>query len=474
MQLRRLPLRLPVALLGLSLGLAATPAAAQSVSIHGKGLTLREVTDRLSSQSGYPFYVNGDEKLGDQKHDVDWKALSLSRALTECGNLYRCDFYSIDTRGINVIPRQAEAAVRETTLGPYRLRVSPIVPTSEDPGVMHLTMILSAKDDEEVESLASLEGDIKVKDNFGRDLLPPTERFVLGLPQIRVRLTEYWLRLALTPADSRSVRVRSVTGTLLRYRSVKLLRFEFPLNDPAKPAQGHVQVQNGVEFRIDRAAQAGRLMNVTTSYQWSKSKTVVGRGLSRSPEPYLVDDLGKVYRDTDPRRSTIGDGNGNLITEQVLGFGPVAGKPVKLVYEVFLKEDPAPAYPFRLENIPLPTAMRAVKKPPFYEKEGATMVLKALGQEGNPLEGEMALALSRKQGAGWSGWHWFDRVTEPDGSLKVANLRPGVYRLRLQFRPDPSASPARLAEGPPAEMTLTVGKEVILPPLRFEGVKQGL
>lgn len=458
-------LRLFTGTAGLALALAAagvgSGARAQDVALAEKESTLRDVTEQLQRQTGYEFHLALNKELEEARHPVSARRASLAATLSELGALFHCDFFSLDASGFYVVATPKPDEV-ETKAGPYRLRVGPVGSTDQ-PGVLQLTLQFSGTEDS-TEAIAGLDK-LQIQDNFGRSLLPVSQtlRTTTGT---RVRLNEYWQRIPLFLKDDRAVRLRVVRGNVVLYRKVSPLQLEFPVESGAPPVS---RTQSGLEFRVDKVEEQNGRWSLDTRLTWKKEQLVMGQGLSRTPQPYLVDAQGRVYRDVAARLARFRDSNGDPVVEEHLRFGDLGAKPARLVYEVYLKEDPAITVPFRLGPLPLPaaesTGSRAER--PFYDGEnGGTLLFSVVDRDGKPAEGEVSLGLSLKDEHGWSGIRWLDEVTDADGRVKLEHLRPGTYRVTRVFRLDPALPPVSVGRTP-IEIEVQAKAEATLAPLRI-------
>jgi hypothetical protein len=218
---------------------------------------------------------------------------------------------------------------------------------------------------------------------------------------------------------------------------------------------------------LEKVAAEGPELSATTRLSWANSIDVVGRGISRKVLPYLVDDQGRVYREFSPRTTLTKDG-GEVRTEQHSLFSELAGKPVRLVYEVWVREEPSGRLPFKVIGLPLPgrelpetnAASRA-----FYAEKGGALKFRILDRGGRPVEGEVSLGLIRKEANGWGSPRWMELLTDPQGWVVIDHLQPGVYRLKRRFRLAPGAT--SYAEGTPPEVTIRAGKEAAIPTFKL-------
>ncbi len=466
--MRRLSLSALISLL-LIMTLASMGVDAHEITLETKRVTLGEAVEELQKQTGFEYRVAVPKEIEQARRELQWRRAPLSRALNELSEAFGCDIFSVDSSGFFIIPAQ-KVEKKELPVGPYRLRAAPLVPLNEE-GQVQLTLVFAAPDDERMEAVAGLAGDLRVLDSFGRSLLPPNPMGIRRTTASRVRLTEYWHRLQIPLRDGRAARLRSVSGSLLLYRRVVPLRFEFPVAGPPDAVRPQPLKQEGVETRLEKWSGEGREFAATTLLSWQESDTreLVGRGISRTPQPYLIDAGGRVYRDFRVNRVRRQEVEGRMVQEQSVRFEGVEAPPARLVYELFLREDPSATLPFRLTDLSLPNAATTPFKPelrPFFVEPGGGLVFQVRDRNGKPLEGEVALALSRREEEGWSGWRWFETVTTADGTLRIENLRPGTYRVRRLFRFEPSRPPVAPV-GTTLTVTVEARKEAALPTLQL-------
>lgn len=443
----------------------APPAAAQSVSFSSKSASLEEVTNQLARQTGYAFMVSAGREAESLRRPIQWKDLQLANALSELAREFKCEFFSIDSSGFYVIPTSKPEG-KEAAVGPYLLRYGGPAGEEGEAGALRLTLMFTAPDDARMEAIAGLGPDLQVIDNFGRALSAPAPEGIQGTNAIRVRLTEYWQRLQLTQKDTSAIRIRALSGSLVLYRKVTPVRVEIPLDPEKLPSETE---QHGVTFRLEKLTHSGKELSAVARIRWPESARVMGRGISRTPLPYLVDENGRVYRDVmggQPRQSP-----GEAGWEQRVRFEELAAKPVKLVYDLLVKEQPDQSIPFRITSIPLPARTSVRFKPehrPFYAPDGGSLSFSLVDRSGRPIEGEVSLGLSRKTPSGWSGVRWIELISEADGSVKVERIEPGIYRISRSFRFDPQSRRME-APGPPLEVTITAKTEAKLATFRVPG-----
>ncbi|MFN3648380.1 MAG: hypothetical protein ACK47B_02265 [Armatimonadota bacterium] len=467
---------LPALLLAAALALARG-AYGQGITVEAKQASLEQVLEQLEPQTGYRFRMAVEDETEALRRDVSLKDAPLSRVLLELSKLYGCDFINDETRGFFAVPPGKQPA-REVAVGDYRLKVFPPRPTV-DSGTLELAVSLSAPDEERMEAIHGLAADLKVSDSFRRSLLADPGEGGWTTSRPRVRLTEYTHQLPLHPRDDRAARIRSMKGSLVLFRTVTPLKFEFPIADDGAVAEGsrmleqrdvRMAVQRFGPLELVRRDDEGKDYTATVRQSWPRSAYLAGRGISRRVIPYLVDANGRVYRDPLQREVKLStDQDARVEREQLFRFEGVEAKPARLVYELFLKEQPDRRIPFQVTDIPLPGRSAVpVLSPdhPFHAEKGGSVVAKVTDRGGAPVEGELSLALSRKTGAGWSPWRWVSVVTDARGEGRLLHVDPGVYRVRQVFRLDPLGTPSA-QEPKPVEVTVTAGARAALPALKL-------
>jgi hypothetical protein len=453
-------LRLLTALVGAAL--AAVPASGQEVTLDFRSATLPQMAEQLGRQTGFEFSVTTPKERQALRRSYVCRSRPLGDVLRDLGALFRADFHSPAPSGF-VASGPGKAPTHQVRAGPYYVRVERISETG-DPAAMLLTLVISAPDEARAEAVAGLGRELRILDNLSRPLIPPVGGELRASAAPRVRLTEYQQSYVLRMPDSKTGRVRSLAGSVLLYRSVTPLRFEFPL-DGAEPEAA--QQQGGVEAQLERASLLGRDLSVSTRLSWPEAAAVIGRGISRTPLPYVVDERGRVYRDWSPGISRVRD-NGRLQWEQRFRFTGLEARPVRLVYEMLRKERPEATLPFRLHTIPLPGrawGMGDRLRTFLAEEGGGAVTFRVLDRDGQPVEGDLSLGISRWEGEYWGPWRWNELATDPDGTLTIEQLRPGRYRLLRAFRPQPGSLP--LSEGAPVETVVANGKDARAAPLKL-------
>jgi hypothetical protein len=441
------------------------PAAAQDITYEASGVTLREALAQFAVRTGYDFSAGdlGPEIEG-RRRDLALKGVPLARALKSVGELWNCEFFSLDTGSFRAIPLKAPDRP-PTPAPPFRVSASPPYGNTQSRS-MTLALMFAGEDEETVERIARLGPDLRVLDNFGRSVLPPDEAPTRGTTAPRVKLLEYRHRLQLTVPDDRAVRLRSISGSLVLYRKLTPVRLEFTLPDPSS---GDAQSLNrsGLAFDLQNPRWDGKNFTAVVQMQWPTTLEVSGRGVSRHVLPYLIDQRGRAYRELSPR-TTRRAVEGHSAQTHELRFDGVQAPPAALVYDVWVKEDATEQVPFRLAGVPMPDRAPAERpeQRPFYQADaGGVLTLRVTDRDGRPLEGEVTLGLARRTGAAFGPIRWLEVVTEADGSLRVSNVQPGVYRVTRLFRPAPGAKAA--GDGrPPVEVTVVRGRETALPVLR--------
>jgi hypothetical protein len=238
------------------------------------------------------------------------------------------------------------------------------------------------------------------------------------------------------------------------------------VNQPANPALDGPSIHADVAFPLD--------------------STIRWQGQGSDPLPVVVGASGKAYR-AEVVSSTGGDDGQAAHYSFTLVF-PGLNEDGRLVWEVTEKADPVKLLTFRLENVPLPqprhapggeaaappagnpVAAGAAPAHPFFQRGGGALHTRVLVRE-QPAAGMLRLGLSAKDGAGWGPVRWLELEIGPDGEARVADLKPGAYRVTRTFMATGHPPAGGTWLGRDASLTIAVGKEAELPPLRWSNVK---
>lgn len=447
--------------LWLALGVGLPAPRAQRLTVQLKDATVLQAVFYLFRQTGYQFQLRVPEELTMVHRDLDLHDVTLARGVAEIEAAFGCEFQSKDSQGFLVVAAR-KRETPETVVGEFRARVLP-PELNEGVRTVDVTLVFVPADADRTEAIAGLAEGTRATDSFHRPVSISGGHGIQTTVAARPRLTEYHQHLTLLPRDARAPRLRSLDGTLILFRKVTPLKVELPLGGetppPATPAPG-------VEVRLTRFSSTADGYQAQTRLEWAEERTVIGAGISRTPTAYLIDSTGRTYRDPaiSTRRTRVG--GGRATREQTFKFEGVAGKPVKLVYDLLLKEDPTLKVPFHLTDIPLPADNLGAQKNPFYDAMGASLAFTVEDRDGRAMEGVVSLRLERKSVDGWSGPRWMEVVSAVDGKVRVEHLQPGTYRITRGFRQDPAH--AALGEtAAPAVVTFTSGKELLLPPLKL-------
>jgi hypothetical protein len=449
-------------LAGALLGVAGSrPVFPQSITYDGKGVHLADVLAHLEERTGYEFIPQSlGPEIETARKDFVLKDVPLAQTLETVSRSFGVEFFSLDSTGFRVTPLKPWDG-GETPAGPYRVRIAPPSANS-DADTATMALLFMGKEEQELERISHLGDDFRIVDNFGRPLLDPATLPRRSASQARVQLLEYRQRLLLTLPDQRAVRIRSIKGSLVRFRKVTPLRIAVPLDSTAPK---NVK-QEGVDIEVEPFRQTGRNLTVTSRVITPEGMDLVGRGLSREIKPYLEDADGRVYRHFTSRVEREAR-EGMLVREQSSRFERLEGKPANLVFDLWVREDPSERLPFRLPGVALPDRFGGSEpKPeqrPFYHKDGGTLVLQVLDRAGKPIEGEVTLGIARK--AGGAPVRWIEAVTDPAGKVRIEQFAPGAYRVTRLFRLAPGAKALTDGRGP-VEVTVTAKKDALLPPLK--------
>jgi hypothetical protein len=164
--------------------------------------------------------------------------------------------------------------------------------------------------------------------------------------------------------------------------------------------------------------------------------------------------------------------------------GSFGAPPTSLEIIIPTRTGPLRKVPFRLENVLMPfgrpfalrtTPLKAQVRPPgavgvdndrisgpFYDREGGTILLpRYVPMGGDP---KMAtIGLSRREEARWSAVRWIQLPVLQDMPLKIPQLAPGEYQIRLRDWNPTDLKPTRMMGADPVyEVKVSKGVETKL------------
>lgn len=358
-------------------------------------------------------------------------------------------------------------------------------------------------DDRDPELIAGIEN-ASAKDDLGNLLVSEQQpRFIGGEVYNNSRYPDEWSgSLSLPMPHPKATKLLWVEGDLMAYRASKPFTVEVPLPYEGKSARkqvgdvlvvvsGYRQIPKpedpgdeadlpgprggqddqdyGPSFRTRIFAPLGARI---------ASRTGGGYGLP----PTAVGASGKTYRAANWRGWGTSSDNQMMVYNSTWVFPGMDEKPVKLVWDLVVKDEPVRLFSFHMADIPLPEPgaflpqrvfpgrPRTEPSPerPFTERGGGILVhrVELAGKAAG--EGRLQVGLSAKEGADWGPVRWTDLDVGADGAARMEDVKPGDYRLFRVYRPKttPATSPGRWTNGE-LPVTVTAGKETPLPPLRW-------
>jgi hypothetical protein len=176
--------------------------------------------------------------------------------------------------------------------------------------------------------------------------------------------------------------------------------------------------------------------------------------------------------------------NGELtVRDGTYLFPGVDEEITRVFWDVQEKSKPEKLFSFRLNDIPLPEldpATAGGQKPapvdtpavrPFYQKGGGVLLMPIQAQ-GKPVpDGALRVGMAEKEGAEWGPVRWVELPVGADGTARLEDVKPGVYRLLRAYTPRTLLS-VDLAKGhwsnAETRVEATAGKELVAEPLRWD------
>jgi hypothetical protein len=180
---------------------------------------------------------------------------------------------------------------------------------------------------------------------------------------------------------------------------------------------------------------------------------------------------------------TSGGQRGNRVTRtQNISLGDLKEMPAKIRVEVLVRSGVPRKIPFTFPDFAVPDTLGleadvlasgddpAAREHPFFAQTGGSLIAAVSGTVLG--QGKLLLGLSRQEGAASGPIRWLELAVDRQGKAKLANLRPGRYRVTLAWSPErPFGSPTVMSELPRAAKVLSVptiadvtpGKTVTLP-----------
>ncbi|MGV3722714.1 MAG: hypothetical protein ACO1SX_17565 [Actinomycetota bacterium] len=343
---------------------------------------------------------------------------------------------------------------------------------------------------------------VRARDDQGTLLAhPPTQQPYYGGYSGGMYPDEWMGSINVPAAHPKARKLQWLEGDLMVFKSVKPFKVEvsLPFKEPyvrkeagdltivvsrfrtEKDATDDDAVEGLPEQPIGARGDGARVrVRVYSPQNGGKVGSRQGGG-SWNVQPVLLGASGKTYSAN--RTNSTGWGNGQMsVNDSTYHFPNGDDAPVKLVWDLVERSQPAKLVSFRMVDIPLPDATAPpVVRPvapgvpagpaqdhPFYEKGGATLVSKVQVGAKAPIQGTVQLGLAAKVGVGWGPIRWIDLDLEV-GVAKLEGLKPGSYRLHRKFKPaDGDAAPAGGVWSNAEVVIMAVaGKELVPPALTW-------
>jgi hypothetical protein len=497
---------------------ALPPAAAENprISVKLESATFAEAAAALSRTSGIPVQhwsarlpaglVRRPEPLLNEKASFDWTNVTFSIALRQL-----CDRYNLQpspsTGGVYVLnpagarpapPARLAGLVEKNGIRLYARSVDIYTNRSrrldflrgatEGTGGSTLYLSISgAVPGGDADTIAGFEN-VVARDDMGGILLPaqrPSPTF--GRSSVGPFPDEWTIGIVLPGPHPKAKRLAWVEGDLMVYRLTRRhhLEFTLPLTEGRKRVGDAV-----VELsRYDPGDREDTGPTVQMQVDVPSVSAIRPDGYQGSI-PLLVGASGRIYL---PGGSSFGGGGGTSGYHYRAegSFQPIDEPLVKVLFQLVERSQPERLCTVRMEGIPLPpevvlAAPRPAPHPvnppppvrapstagsdrPYFQQGGGILVSKVEPEGRAAVAGTLALGLSLKTSGGWSSIRWIELELGKDGQARLADLKPGTYRILRVFRPREVPKVTGNGRWVDGEVVVDViaGKEVVLPPLRW-------
>ena len=150
--------------------------------------------------------------------------------------------------------------------------------------------------------------------------------------------------------------------------------------------------------------------------------------------------------------------------------------PVAIMWDLAIRTGPAIRIPFKIADIPLPPGPGEEMPAPSKDGVPAGELVSPVMLKGLPAgDRELAIGLSRQEGAGWGPVRWRTASLGRDGTARLDGIAPGTYRvvralMAVLSSKDGDEAPLRRVSADWENATVVIdvqaGKAVMLPPLR--------
>jgi hypothetical protein len=468
---------------------AAPASAGLRVTFHGEELSQHELFVRLNKECGVVF--RGNDNAGTdsfkgppgKRVSFDWKDAAMGKIVRDICDAYGLVAYSYGSGQYGfqpgTLPKRAE--------------------TIKD----GIAFSLGSISESEVLTVNTAAADRK----FSRELrlqviyraLDGEGDIFAGMPRLAIveengksheqRVQDYsYLALGLPDEDSRSLgvpwqgelpkRLRAIEGELALYTEARDHRFRIALPGEEVPAD---QQLGPVKLKFKKLSVLDRSLNMQVEMEWPDTTEVAFYG--RNAVRMIVQAGGGrfqvPYRSLKSNAAEPGTKTGAL--EYTGQFG---APPTSLEIIIPTRTGPLRKIPFRLENVLMPfgrpfalrmTPLNQRARPagattadnfrvsgPFYDREGGTLLLPKYV----PAKADEKLAtvgLSRREDSGWSAVRWVQLPVRQDMPLKIPQVAPGDYQVRLRDWNPTELKPTRMIGVDPVyEVRVSKGVETKL------------
>jgi hypothetical protein len=506
--------------MGLILLVAAACAAwgeSRRVSVKLERVAPQEAVRRLSEAAGVPLELAPPAPEGSLS--FDWKDVTFAEALRQlCAKATLR--VSRKAGGFVLSPsREAPAApplkrvglFRKDAIEFYATAVSltderTLSFTGEDADTfddVELALRIFAQLGEvETDQVAGIEN-VTAQDDLGTRLTFDRSRSSTQLYATRGFPDEWAGTLALSPPNPRARKIAWVQGDLMVYRKIAPLHVELPLPPTGRSLRAqagdwllvvsqyeevHREPEDddeGLPPLGARPQSAGPGMRLRVYRPRRSGMEVRGGG---SVYPALIDSAGRAHTPVFSGGRGAGDGQLSL-TDATLIYPRGSGPPYRLSWDFLQRSDPERLVTFRMTDIPLPPPAAAPRggpaarpaaplappaappdrRHPYFQAGGGALVTRVTLEGETTGEATVQIGLSLKTAGGWDAVRWVERDLDRSGAARVADLKPGVYRVRRVYRRrhGPNVMGAGRWVDETVEVAVTAGKESIPRPLRW-------
>lgn len=468
----------------------ATPArAGLRVTFHGEELSQHELFVRLNKECGVVFRGNDNSGTDTfngppgKRISFDWKKAAMGKVVRDICDAYGLVAYSYGSGQYGFQPGSLPKR-QETVKDGIGFSLGSI---SESESLA----VNTGTGERKFQRALNLQVIYRALDGEG-DIFAAMSRLAIVEENGKTheqKVQDYsYLALGLPDEDSRSIgipwqgelpkRVRAIEGELSLYTEAEDQRYRVALPGEELPAD---QQLGPVKLKFKRLSVLDRSLDLQVEMEWPAATDIAFYG--RNAVRMIVQAGGGRFQV--PYRSFKANAAAPGINTGTLEYtGQFGAPPTSLEIIIPTRTGPLRKVPFRLENVLMPfgrpfvlrttplnqqlrpagatTAENLRASGPFFDRDGGTLVLPKFV----PAGGDPKLAtvgLSRREEMGWSAVRWIQLAVTPDMPLKIPQLAPGEYQVRLRDWNPTELKPSRLIGSDPVyEVKVSKGAETRL------------